>query len=154
MRGGYRSRLPWFVSNGNGDQIACILTVQYQVLRYDDGPLTVLNDSSDFEQYVKQNSEKEIQQRREIRTALRALDGQKVYWPYHHVNVSFRPVIPEEVLTVIDRKLTRLSVLSGYAVQSANLNILRIWHTKYQTQRLSYMGGNTTWKWVRCRNHL
>lgn len=60
----------------------------FQVLRYDDGPLAVLNDLSDLEQYVVQNSETEIQRRREIRIALRALDGQRVYWPYRHVNVS------------------------------------------------------------------
>jgi hypothetical protein len=58
------------------------------VLRYDDGPLAVLNDLSDLEQYVAQNSETEIQRRREIRIALRALDGQRVHWPYLHVNTN------------------------------------------------------------------
>ncbi|KAI9511798.1 hypothetical protein F5148DRAFT_1315259 [Russula earlei] len=58
------------------------------VLRYDDGPLAVLNDLADFEQYLVQNSESEIQRRREIRIALRALDGQKVHWPYLHVDTN------------------------------------------------------------------
>jgi hypothetical protein len=60
----------------------------------------VLNDLSAFEQYVKQNSETEIQRRREIRTALRSLDGQKIHWAYLHVNVSLCLVILEDVLTV------------------------------------------------------
>ncbi len=50
--------------------------------------MAVLNGLSDFEQYVAQNSETEIQRRREIRIVLRALDGQKVHWPYLHINVS------------------------------------------------------------------
>jgi hypothetical protein len=56
--------------------------------------------------------------------------------------------IPEEVLTVADQGLTSLSLLSGSAIQSANLNLLRIRHTEYQTQGLSDVGGYTTWKWV------
>jgi hypothetical protein len=64
----------------------------YQVLRYDDGPLAILNDLPDFEQYVKQNSETAIQRRREIRIALRALNGQNIHWPYFHANVRFGPV--------------------------------------------------------------
>ena len=59
-----------------------------QVIRYDDGPLVTLKDLPDLELYVKQNSGTEVQRRREIRIALRALDGQKVYWPYRHVDVS------------------------------------------------------------------
>ena len=66
----------------------CILMPSSQVLRYDDGPMAVLNNLSDLEQYVVQNSDSEIQRRREIRIALRALDGQRVHWPYRHVNVS------------------------------------------------------------------
>jgi len=41
---------------------------------------------------VKQNSDTEVQRRREIRIALRALHGQKVYWPYRHVDVSAFPM--------------------------------------------------------------
>jgi len=64
--------------------------IRFQVLRYDDGPLVALSSLSDLEQYVVQNSTAEIQRRREIRIALRALDGQKVNWPYLHVNVCRR----------------------------------------------------------------
>ncbi|KAI0274852.1 hypothetical protein BC834DRAFT_814779 [Gloeopeniophorella convolvens] len=56
------------------------------VIRYDDGPLIVLRDFPDFEQYVKQNADPEVHRRREIRIALRALDGQSIYWPYRHIN--------------------------------------------------------------------
>lgn len=66
----------------------CILMPSFQVLRYDDGPMAVLNNLSDLEQYVVQNSDSEIQRRREIRIALRALDGQRVHWPYRYVNAS------------------------------------------------------------------
>jgi len=58
------------------------------VLRYDDGPLVALSSLSDLEQYVVQNSTAEIRRRREIRIALRALDGQKINWPYLHVNAT------------------------------------------------------------------
>ncbi|KAH9178928.1 hypothetical protein EDB89DRAFT_2172217 [Lactarius sanguifluus] len=58
------------------------------VIRYDDGPLVALKDIPDLELYVKQNSDSEVQRRREIRIALRALDGQKVYWPYRHVDTE------------------------------------------------------------------
>ncbi|KAG7099182.1 hypothetical protein E1B28_001051 [Marasmius oreades] len=55
------------------------------VFRYDIGPYTVLRDVSDLELYVRQNSSREIQQRREIRMSLRSLDGQMVSWRYNHV---------------------------------------------------------------------
>ncbi|KAH9065948.1 hypothetical protein EDB87DRAFT_1554562 [Lactarius vividus] len=58
------------------------------VIRYDDGPLVALKDLPDLELYVKQNSDSEVQRRRQIRIALRALDGQKVYWPYRHVDTE------------------------------------------------------------------
>ncbi|KAI9462355.1 hypothetical protein BJY52DRAFT_1116426 [Lactarius psammicola] len=58
------------------------------IIRYDDGPLVALKDLPDLELYVKQNSDTEVQRRREIRIALRALDGQKVYWPYRHVDIE------------------------------------------------------------------
>jgi hypothetical protein len=105
-----------------------ILIPTSQVLRYDDGPLTVLSDLSDLEQYVVQNSEAEIQRRRDIRVALRALDGQKIYWPYRHVNVSPRLVLPW-VNADGHRLLTR-----GCRGSSA------VCGTKYKLQRTMYMG--------------
>ena len=71
---------------------ASFLTLISQVIRYDDGPLVTVKDLPDLELYAKQNSDTEVQRRREIRIALRALDGQKVYWPYRHVHVSTCPV--------------------------------------------------------------
>ncbi|KAI0094840.1 hypothetical protein BDY19DRAFT_879427 [Irpex rosettiformis] len=54
-------------------------------IRYDDGPLAVISEIADLELYVRQNSSHDIRRRREVRLALRALDGQVVHWPYEHV---------------------------------------------------------------------
>ncbi|KAJ7225550.1 hypothetical protein GGX14DRAFT_421095 [Mycena pura] len=54
------------------------------VIRYDDGPLAVLGDVADLEAYIKQNSSKQVQRKRELRLALRALEGQIVVWSYTH----------------------------------------------------------------------
>ncbi|KAJ8486761.1 hypothetical protein ONZ45_g14559 [Pleurotus djamor] len=54
------------------------------VLKYDDGPLTVLQAPKDLERYISQNLDPDIRQRRDVRLALRALDGQVVNWPYCH----------------------------------------------------------------------
>jgi hypothetical protein len=70
-----------------------VISILIKVIRYDDGPLKVLQDVSDFELYIAQNTDREIQKKRQIRLALRALDGQKVAWPYNHVQVS-REVLP------------------------------------------------------------
>ncbi|KAI0322650.1 hypothetical protein OF83DRAFT_1048810 [Amylostereum chailletii] len=58
------------------------------VIKYDDGPLSVLQDVSDIREYVAQNSSDEIRRRREIRMALRALDGQKVFWPHRYIKTN------------------------------------------------------------------
>lgn len=58
-----------------------------QVIRYDDGPLVALQEVAELQQYVQQNSSADISRRREIRMALRSLDGHSVYWPYRHIEV-------------------------------------------------------------------
>ncbi|KAJ8083971.1 hypothetical protein PM082_002738 [Marasmius tenuissimus] len=55
------------------------------VIRYDDGRYAVLREVAELDLYVKQNASREIQRRREVRLSLRALDGQRVFWPYEHV---------------------------------------------------------------------
>ncbi|KAF9040576.1 hypothetical protein BJ165DRAFT_1549063 [Panaeolus papilionaceus] len=45
------------------------------VIRYDEGPYAVLNDSAALEAYIAQNSSKDILMRRNIRMALRCLEG-------------------------------------------------------------------------------
>ncbi|KAH9898326.1 hypothetical protein C8Q73DRAFT_395301 [Cubamyces lactineus] len=55
------------------------------VIRYDDGPELVLNEVRDLEHYLHQNSSEDIMRKRQVRMALRALDGQIVRWPYDHV---------------------------------------------------------------------
>jgi hypothetical protein len=37
--------------------------------------------------YIDQNSSPDIQRRRFVRIALRALEGQIVHWPYEHIEV-------------------------------------------------------------------
>ncbi|EIW64596.1 uncharacterized protein TRAVEDRAFT_55490 [Trametes versicolor FP-101664 SS1] len=55
------------------------------VMRYDDGPEVVLSEVRDLEHYVHQNSSEDIARKRQLRMALRALDGQIVRWPYDHI---------------------------------------------------------------------
>ncbi|TFK57131.1 hypothetical protein OE88DRAFT_1620976 [Heliocybe sulcata] len=57
------------------------------VVRYDDGPMAVLRTVAELEEYVRQNASVHVQRKREIRMALRALDGQQVIWPYDHVQL-------------------------------------------------------------------
>jgi hypothetical protein len=62
-------------------------------MKYDDGTMAVLSDILEFEEYISQNSSQDIRRRREIRLAIRALDGQTVIWPYEHIRVSAKFVI-------------------------------------------------------------
>jgi len=41
-----------------------------------------------MEEYVRQNTSPKVCRKREIRLALRALDGRIVTWPYDHIVVS------------------------------------------------------------------
>jgi hypothetical protein len=59
-----------------------------KVIQYDSGPLAVLKNVSDFEAYISQNNNWGIQRWRQVRLSLRALEGQKVIWPYEHIIVS------------------------------------------------------------------
>ena len=59
-------------------------------MQYDDGPEVVLKEVKDFESYVYQNASEDIMKKRQIRMALRSLDGQFVRWPYDHVEVCAR----------------------------------------------------------------
>lgn len=63
-----------------------------QVIRYDEGPYAVLNDSAALEAYIAQNSSKDILMRRNIRMALRCLEGKLVQWQYDHVQVCLHDV--------------------------------------------------------------
>ncbi|KAJ7103568.1 hypothetical protein B0H15DRAFT_812784 [Mycena belliarum] len=55
------------------------------VIRYDDGPSVVIQDVVNLEAYMRQNASHEIQRKRELRMALRALEGLIVVWPYKHI---------------------------------------------------------------------
>ncbi|KAF8521485.1 hypothetical protein JB92DRAFT_3082021 [Gautieria morchelliformis] len=54
------------------------------VMRYDSGDLVVLNKVHHLEEYVNQNEDLVVQEKRSIRVALRALDGLVVTWPHTH----------------------------------------------------------------------
>lgn len=58
-----------------------------QVIRYDDGHSAHLRHVPEFREYVKQNSRPDIVAKKNVRMALRALDGKIVRWPYEHINV-------------------------------------------------------------------
>jgi hypothetical protein len=53
---------------------------------------------SDLELYISQNSNPDVQRSRQIRMALRALDGQRVTWPYVHTYVSSDVGLPYKAL--------------------------------------------------------
>ncbi|KJA29472.1 hypothetical protein HYPSUDRAFT_32950 [Hypholoma sublateritium FD-334 SS-4] len=55
------------------------------VIRYDEGPYAVLQDIVELDAYVSQNSSRDIERRRYVRMALRALEGRRVRWPYDYV---------------------------------------------------------------------
>jgi len=65
-----------------------------KVIRYDDGPLKVLRKISDLKSYITQNSSPDVERKRQIRMALRALDGQRVTWPYDHLQVTSEMMPP------------------------------------------------------------
>jgi hypothetical protein len=57
------------------------------VMRYDSGDLIVLDKLHHLEEYVQQNEDLAVQEKRGIRMALRALDGLVVTWPHTHTQV-------------------------------------------------------------------
>lgn len=88
------------------------LTYQFrQVIRYDDGPMKVLQDLADLELYVVQNSSEHIQRKHQIRLALRALDGQVVIWPYDHTHVSAPRVSDSPYLIMFPSSMSAVVML-------------------------------------------
>uniref|UniRef100_A0A0W0F5N8 T6SS Phospholipase effector Tle1-like catalytic domain-containing protein n=1 Tax=Moniliophthora roreri TaxID=221103 RepID=A0A0W0F5N8_MONRR len=99
------------------------------VVRYDDGRYAVLTELKDLELYVNQNSSRMIQRRREIRLSLRALEGQRVIWPYEHVE----PVGTKSFCCGIGR---RYSAKTSVHLQTAILKIERRGHLECQGVQL------------------
>lgn len=54
----------------------------------------MISEIADLELYVKQNSSHDVQRRREVRLALRALDGLVVHWPYEYTQASRLVITP------------------------------------------------------------
>lgn len=67
-------------------------------MRYDSGQLAVLDKLQELEEYVYQNEDATVQEKRGIRMALRSLDGLVVSWPYTHTQVSpFSSVVSQSL---------------------------------------------------------
>lgn len=47
----------------------------------------MLRTVTELDSYIKLNDDPAVQKKRQIRMALRALDGQTVYWPYNYTKV-------------------------------------------------------------------
>ena len=58
------------------------------VIHYDSGELVVLNKLHQLEEYIHQNDDMAVQEKRSIRMTLRALDGLVVTWPHMHTQVT------------------------------------------------------------------
>ena len=69
------------------------------VIRYDSGELAVLNELHQLEEYIHQNQDIIVQEKRSIRMALRALDGLVVTWPHTHTEVIYQLTFDHQGLT-------------------------------------------------------
>ncbi|CAK5280520.1 unnamed protein product [Mycena citricolor] len=98
------------------------------VIRYDDGPLAVLRDVSELQAYVEQNASSFVSRKREVRMALRALEGLVVSWPYTHV----KPIGGHTMLCCCQRYTADNSV----HYESAVLRIKRRGHLEYEGLQL------------------
>lgn len=55
------------------------------VIRFDDQKHATLRDTKQWEEYIRQNSSPTVQRARDVRMVLRALEGERVFWPYRHL---------------------------------------------------------------------
>lgn len=69
--------------------------------------MAVLSEVADLEEYVKQNSSHAVTRRREVRMALRVLDGQVVHWSYEYQRVR-SPVNYSTALCILTYMIDRL----------------------------------------------
>ena len=65
----------------------------------DGGSLVTIKEVSDLQSFVAQNSCHEIQRKKQIRMALRALDGKTITWPYEYIKVIFYNTLTLNFLT-------------------------------------------------------
>jgi hypothetical protein len=82
---------------------------------------------SDLELYISQNSNPDVQRSRQIRMALRALDGQRVTWPYVHTYVSSDVGLPYKALPFfcIAHWSTLSLVLRRQTIQSTDISAIQ-----------------------------
>jgi hypothetical protein len=120
-------------------------------LQYDDGPLAVLKEVSEFEAYIVQNSSHSIQGRRLVRMSLRALEGQVVTWPYDHISVNL-PVLPVALAYTLSLTANRFPlklVLWGKTLQGNIINPLPNLCFTHQTSRRLSLERLAAWQWLR-----
>ena len=109
-------------------------------MRYDDGPLAVLHEVADFELYLSQNSSEDIKRRREVRMALRALDGKVVNWPYDHIQV--RTVLSCSGSNIYEHsaRWCQVPLVLWPPLSSANNSSLPYWSVPSETSREPRLG--------------
>ncbi|KDQ13737.1 hypothetical protein BOTBODRAFT_111078 [Botryobasidium botryosum FD-172 SS1] len=97
------------------------------VVQYDAGPLSVIDDLDELEAYINQNESPTIRKKKSVRTALRALDGKTVAWPYVHVEtVGARSRWPWET------PLAKYKLESATHFQTCQLRIKRRGHFSWR----------------------
>jgi hypothetical protein len=122
------------------------------VLRYDDGSLAILQDANQLEEYVIQNSSQEIRRKRQIRLALRSLEGKTVQWPYQHVTVRIHVAIPiqikdENVLVCWCASLLAFAVLPAESLLCRGIQAISDLYIADQTARASNLERSAAWQW-------
>ena len=55
-----------------------------QVMRFDDGRYVMLDSIEQLSWYLEQNQRSDVKRSRELRLALRSLNGVRVQWEYEH----------------------------------------------------------------------
>lgn len=149
MRGGYHFLRRWLV--GTFKSLATFWWA-IQVLRYDDGSLAILQDANQLEKYVVQNSSQDIRRKRQIRLALRALEGKTVRWPYQHVTVRlllFKFTSKTWAFLVSWCALfLAFTVLQAEPLPCGGIQAISNMHITDQATRASCLGKNAAGQWL------
>ncbi|KAL5495406.1 hypothetical protein ACEPAI_869 [Sanghuangporus weigelae] len=97
------------------------------IFRYDDGGGAVLNRAEQLDAYFQLNRSREAQKKRQLRLALRALDGQTCSWPYEYRE----PVGNHRRLCCFGRRYHARRVLQLFAcVLKINRNGRLVWQDR------------------------
>ena len=77
-------------------------------MRFDDGRIAVLDSIEQFSWYLEQNQNPDVKRSKELRLALRSLNGLKVQWEYEHRVVSGNTFAKNSNPTTISPRTTCL----------------------------------------------